>query len=398
MNKVLLLACMTLPWVLAGQATQDSVVQLTERPTELKFDSQHGYLKSVLKELKISEESQVLVFSKTSLQADHITRKTPRAIYFNQDTYVAWIPGAPLLEIMAVHPSDGIRFYTLENAKPMARATFQQETNQCFRCHGGRVEGISPTLFAQSSHVPESGYPRAFVRSVQVTPRTPIAQRWGGWYVSGQHGTMRHMGNVVSTGTDKAPKLDTTKGANATSLAKFVNLSKYPTPHSDIVALMVMEQQMYVQNIMSQTGLDLKGQKRVIESDVEPLVRALLGSEEATFTAPVRGSTGFAAQYAKQFPKDKQGRSLGQLDLVTRLQKYPCSPLIYSTSFESLPDPVRNQVWRRFKEILMGNDPNPFFKHLKKADRDAIRQILADTLPEFRAYLASGSASLKSSG
>ncbi len=398
MNKVLLVACMSLPWLLAGQATQDSVVQLTERPTELKFDAHHGYLKSVLKELKISEESQVLVFSKTSLQADNISRKTPRAIYFNQDTYVAWIPGAPLLEIMAVHPTEGIRFYTLENTKPMARATFQRETNQCFRCHGGRVEGISPTLFAQSSHVPASGYPRAFVRSVLVTPRTPIAQRWGGWYVSGEHGTMRHMGNVVSTGNDKAPKLDTAKGANVTNLAKFVNLSKYPTQHSDIVALMVMEQQMYVQNIISQTGLDLKGQKRVSESDVEPLVRALLGSEEAPFTAPVRGSSAFALQYGKQFPKDKQGRSLGQLDLITRLQKFPCSPLIYSTSFESLPAPVRAQVWKRFKEILMGNDPNPFFKHLKKADRNAIRLILVDTVTEFRTFLASGSASLDSGG
>lgn len=389
MHKWILAFCATAPWVGLALAPQASA------PDALVFEKRHGYLVSLLKSLKINPDSQVLVFSKSSLQADFIGRKTPRALYFNETTYVGWIPGAPVIEIMTVDPVLGAKFTVLPNLEPAKKPTFMVEGPRCFRCHGG---GSGPaSLFVQSSHVPESGYPRAFVRSHEVTPSTPISQRWGGWYVTGTHGTMRHMGNVASTGTDENPKLDTAKGANITNLAKFVDLKRYLTPHSDIVALMVMEQQMHVQNLISQTGADLKGRRRVNPNDVEHLVRALLGSEEAPLTAPVRGTSGFAARYAGQFPKDKSGRSLGQLDLVSRLQKYPCSPLIYSESFAALPDPVRAQVWKRFREILLENDATSSFRHLKKADRDAIRQILVDTVPECRDYLTS-SSSLEGSG
>lgn len=50
-------------------------------------------LKAVLKKLNISEESQVLVFSKTSFQNSLINQRNPRSIYFSMDAYVGWVPG-----------------------------------------------------------------------------------------------------------------------------------------------------------------------------------------------------------------------------------------------------------------------------------------------------------------
>src|SRR5262245_25964900 len=65
----------------------------------LGFDERLGYLQSVLKELKVPPSSQMLVFSKTSFQRERISPKTPRALFFNDDVYVGFIPGSPLMEI-----------------------------------------------------------------------------------------------------------------------------------------------------------------------------------------------------------------------------------------------------------------------------------------------------------
>ena len=43
-----------------------------------------GYLPAVLKQLNLNIDSQVLVFSRTSIQTSHISPRTPRAIYFQR--------------------------------------------------------------------------------------------------------------------------------------------------------------------------------------------------------------------------------------------------------------------------------------------------------------------------
>lgn len=80
---------------------------------------------------------------------------------------------------------------------------------------------------------------------------------------------MRHMGNEPSAGTDQNPKIDTEKGANVLNLAKYFDTKKYLSPGSDIVALMVMEQQMHIQNVISQISVDYKDRKQVVPSAVE---------------------------------------------------------------------------------------------------------------------------------
>jgi hypothetical protein len=119
----------------------------------------------------------------------------------------------------------------------------------------------------------------------------------------------------------------------------------------------------------------------------EPLVEALLCSGEAVLTSPVQGSSGFAATFQAKGPRDPQGRSLRELDLQTRLLRHPLSYLVYSRAFESLPEPAKAQLYRRFVAVLSGEDRSERFAHLSEDDRRASLEILAATQPELAAVL-----------
>jgi hypothetical protein len=108
---------------------------------------------------------------------------------------------------------------------------------------------------------------------------------------------------------------------------------------------------------------------------------------EAPLTEPVRGVSGFAAEFEKRGVRDRKGRSLKDLDLNRRFLRYPLSYLIYSEAFDALPGPAKDYFYERTRKILSGADTVDF-RHLSAEDRDAIREILEDTKPDFRARSA----------
>lgn len=374
----------------------DSVADMMQRvergETTLTYHPKRGYLDSVLKELNINPDSQTLVFSKTSLQASYVNRKTPRALYFNDRTYVGWIPGAPLIEVMTVNPEKGIIFYTIRNEQ-LAKPRFEVDPRQCFQCHGRRSESQIPILFARSAFIAPSGYPQTFARALTATPDVPIEDRWGGWYVSGTHGAARHRGNEVAVGEGEDYKQDFEKGANVTDLSGYLDTSSYLNPHSDIAALMVLEQQMDIQNTLSSASKQVRqilaehkeGQLsgealKSFTTQCEYLVASLLGDGEAKLSEAIKGTSTFAETYALSAPACKRGRRLSELDLKTRVHKYGCSPLIYSEEFQAMPQVARAMVLHRISEILKSDKE---YRHLSRRDRLAVQEILIDTLPEF---------------
>ncbi len=358
-------------WTPQGEPAepQDPIERL--KGTTLEFEPRQGYLRSLLAALKIDPASQTLVFSKTSRQSNFIGPKTPRALYFNQDTYVGWIPGAPLIEIITIHPTRGTHYYTLRNDRSVP-AEFRPETKDCTLCHGRRGG-----LFASSSRIGPAGYPAVFAPSFNVTPALALEHRWGGWYVTGTHGAQRHMGNVVSTEDDESI-LHEDRGANVTDLRRFLDVGRYLGPDSDIVALMVMESQMDVQDALERTATEIQSGAEISEA-CRPLVRALLSSDEVKLTAPIKGTSAFATRYEESAIKDAKGRSLSQLDLKTRLQKYPCSPLIYSPSFDALPPAAKEEIGKQILRTLFGKgDESP---SISSADRKTLLEILRETKP-----------------
>ena len=356
----------------------------------LRYDKDYGYLVSLLEWLKIPQSSQMLVFSKTSLQRERISPRTPRAIFFNEDVYVGFIPGAPLIEISAVDPKLGGVFYTLDQTEP-SRAKLVRN-NQCTECHASAKTMGVPGHIVRSFATDENGIADITSGTSQVNHRTPFEDRWGGWYVTGTHGAQTHRGNLMGKAAFAKREQQPNFAGNVTNLTDYFDVSPYFLNQSDIVALMVLEHQTHMHNFLtrlnyeSTLALQQYGHIRYLKSISEAFLKYLLFTEETKLTAPVQGSALFAHDFVSRGPRDSRGRSLRDLDLKTRLFKYPCSYLIYSEAFDALPDPMKAHLYQRLWEILTGKDQNATFATLTPEMRRAILEILIETrkgLPDY---------------
>ncbi len=389
------------------QSTTDPIARLQEAldagKVKLEYDEEKGYLPSLLKALEVPPSSQMLVFSKTSFQLRKISPLRPRAIYFGDDAYLGWVQRGDVIEISAVDPQQGAVFYTLEQEETDT-PRFVRDRGQCITCHASsRTQGV-PGHLVRSVYSERSGQALLGSGTFTTDHRSPFEERWGGWYVSGTHGAMRHMGNVMVQDRDRPESIDREAGANVVDLKPLLNVEPYLVPTSDIVALMVLEHQTQMHNRLTLANYEARSAahydavmneafdrpadhqtettQRRIASAGEKLLDYLLFSEEFALTAPVKGSSKFTEEFAALGPRDRQGRSLRDFDLERRLFKYPCSYLIYSSSFDALPAPVKSYVARRLKEVLTGEDRTPAFAHLNDDDRRVILEILQDTKPE----------------
>lgn len=391
-------------------AKNDPIARLQRRidngEVALEYDAKHGYLPGVLKALGISKESQMLVFSKTSFQFGRISPSTPRSIYFNEHSYVGWVQGGEVVEVSTTDPERGSVFYSMDQTR-RARPKFERR-DECLQCHASpRTLGV-PGHLVRSVFTDNEGFPQTQAGGFVTDHRSPLEERWGGWYVTGTHGAARHMGNVVIADKNHPDQLDMEAGANVTDLSKFVDAAPYLTKHSDLVALMVMEHQTRMHNLITRVSYETRvalysqegmnkalgrpgdgwsdSTKRRIYGPSEVLLRYLLFLDEPKLKAAVHGTSGYEKSFALDGPKDDSGRSLRDLDLKTRLFKYPCSYLIYSEAFDALPKPALDYIWRRLWEVVSGKERGAAFAALTAADRQAIREILVQTKPGLPEY------------
>lgn len=402
----------------SGKPSRNDVARLIARlqsgKARLVYREPRGYLDSLLRALRIDPSSQTLVFSKTSLQVDAISPQTPRAIYFNDDTYVAWIAGSTTIEINTMDGMMGPVFYTVDN-RPASPLHFERQTTRCLNCHdtfslsGGGV----PNFLFLSAYTRRNGEIVTNDVANPTTDHTPLSARWGGWYVTGSLGGLFTLGNILPSSTGEVP-VSSVHPRDLADLDSLFDTHPYLTDKSDAVALLVFEHQVFVHNLIihanyksrmlmekaapgsSTQGLSLEqlppATQRRLEELLEPLVRGMLFVDAARLTTPIRGNSGYRQWFEAQGPKDRLGRSLRDLDLNTRLFKYPLSFLIYSEGFGDLPACAKEYVYRRLDEILSGRDKSRVFSSLLAADRAAIFEILRETKPDF-ARAAAGSAS-----
>lgn len=333
-----------------------------------KIDS----LASLLEHLHINPDSQALVFSKTSFQAGKISPRNPRAIYFNDDAAVGYVPGGIGLEVAAFDPQQGAVFYTFSNGR-------FERNKACLRCHQGPATIGVPGMFVGSVFPNSAGQP--YGQDAIITDhRTAFADRWGGWYVNARHGEERDRANSVAPDPAEPETLATEGHQNLPTLAEFINPATYLSPVSDIVALMTFEHQTQMMNYLTRLNWESRiGQ--VNPADVEAAVAYMLFADEAPLTEPIEGVSTFTKTFPGRGPRDKQGRSLRDFDLHTRLFRYPLSFAIYHPAFDALPAAVREQIYRRLYEVLSGRDQGPKFAKLSAQDRQAIREIVAETKP-----------------
>jgi hypothetical protein len=402
------------PWLRYNETKpQDAIAKLAARlargEARLEYKAGRGYLDSLLANLGIDPASQTLVFSRTSLQSRRIKPETPRAIYFNDDVYVAFVQDGPI-EIASADPQLGVVYYLLEQT--VSPNTFERQSDRCLACHdsyslsGGGV----PRFIVGSGYTGPAGQLVSHEGWILVTDKTPLKSRWGGWYVTGEQGDQQHLGNVIIRSYDDFPRLDSLRVGNLENLDGLFDTKPYLTNKSDIVALLVLEHQVNAQNAIVRLAYDARSalydeaaqragaggesgelsaptQERITAA-AEPLLQTFLFSGQIEYTAPIDGQREFQKQFASRAVRDSQGRSLRDFDLRKHLFKYPLSYEIYSPAFDALPAAAKNVVYRRLGEILHGDDRSEPYADLTADDRAAILEILRDTKPDFARTLS----------
>ena len=337
--------------------------KLRDGSAKLEYDEKTGYLKSVLKLLDVPVESQVMVYTQTSLQAQHIKMDNPRAIYFNDSVSVGYIRGAGLIEIVAQDAAMGSVFYSIHQV-PVQQATFARDS-QCLRCHLSwdtlGVPGLSVlTTFPRKSEMD-------YANGGFVDHYKAIEERWGGWYVTGKKVPVRHMGNyplIVPKGVTSPPPV-------RASLEGQFDLSGYLTPYSDVAALMVLDHQAHFANLVTRAAWEARlGETLRVAEAADTLADYMLFVDEAKLPSPIEGSSGFAEKFSAR-------GKLYELDLKTRLQKYPLSYMIFSPAFQSLPEAPKSLVMGKINRVLSGEIKDAKYAHLTPELRKEIREILS---------------------
>jgi hypothetical protein len=250
---------------------------------------------------------------------------------------VAWVPGEPFVEVAAVDPRQGVIFYTV-NQLPDSPPRFTRR-DSCLTCHLSYSSLGVPGMVMRSVFPAPDGRPVRPLGDYLTDHRSPFEERWGGWYVTGHAPSVVHLGNMVVA--DPA-KPDPPAARTLETLAQSFDTSDYPTPYSDIVALMVFEHQMHVTNLITRIGWEVRvgAGARAIDDYAKELSDYLLFVDERPFPGPVQGTSGFAAKFAARGP-------LRQFDLQHRLMRYPCGYMIFSDAFDALPPAVIDAVYRR---------------------------------------------------
>ena len=353
----------------------------------LDHDSPKTYVASLLRALDISPSTQLLVFSTTSLQLSRISPENPRAIYFNEDTYLGWVPGGKI-EVIGIDPDWGAITYILEVPKPNAPPALVQRSTRCMKCHAAQeIGGVPGLLISSVVPGPGGGSLEAF-RKDKIGHAIPFHERFGGWHVTGKHGIKNHWGNLTGTlspaGLTKIPN----------ELGQRFRPDRYPVPTSDVLAHLLLEHQAgFVDRFATATyraravladAVPQIGESEVpifLEREASRLVRYLLFEGETRFPAGgIEGDLKLKADFLKDRRQASNGTSLRDFDLSTRLFRHRCSYMIYSPSFTGLPPRLKERLFNQLADALSPESSNPIFSYLPVSEKQAIRLILRETL------------------
>ena len=335
------------------------------------------FLKSLLKALAIPESSQVIVFSSASQQSRLISPRNPRAIYFNEDTSIGYIPGGRI-EVASLDPDLGAILSILDPLKP---GTFPRADRQerCMNCHAETYTHGLPGLVINSRVPNILGTTISAYRVDQSGHGIPFAERFGGYHITGRHAIAPHWGDRYRTESPQGPK-DTMIRAG-----ELFDWRRYPVATSDILAQLLQEHQVGFTNraIEATSRARAFGEKATpaqLADIARPLVRYLLFADEVPLPAPgVEPDPAYRAAFLSTRRPAKDGASLKDLDLHTRMMKYRCSYMIYTPPFTGLPAALKVEVLRELTAAL--RDDNAATAYLPAEEKRALRRILHDTLP-----------------
>ena len=380
-----------------------------EENTFLSKGSDKEILRELLIRLDVPVESQVLVFSKTSAQNSRISPKTPRALYFSDDVYVGWVQGGNI-ELASFDARLGIVFHLLRLSGGGQSDSPQLVRDQsCLDCHAGSSNHNIPGLLVRSVYPSESGLPIFEAGTFHTRQNSPISERWGGWYVTGEVENQTHLGNALASipNPDAGVALERFSSSDGGILRLDDLFDTEPYLNgggSDVAALMILEHQVGVHNLLAEANLTFQTtsyrhremqkafgepldaplsetNERILDSMAEKVLHEMLYANEVEVPAGIEGGAPFQTAFAEKSKKSQEGHSLRDFRLYGRLMKHRCSHLIYSDAFRELPKEMRERILDKLHQILTEPALWPEFAHLGNAERSRIREIVMDTLP-----------------
>jgi hypothetical protein len=352
--------------------------------------SDQALLRSLLQGLKVPVSSQMLLFSASSLQSEIINPRNPRALFFNEDTYVGYVPGG-VLEIAAADPEVGPIFYVFDRLQPGGPFPRVQRGTKCFNCHGGTATKRLPGLIAESLLVSQAGSSLETYRRDEQGHQIPLENRFGGWHLTGKHHIISHKANVIGFARNgKIEKMEVVPGQSW-------DTAKHLLPTSDILPHLVHEHQIGFENrlvrgiyIVRQLKHDRQGmlglaEQAEIDAWAQDFARYVLFADEAKFPREgIQGDPDYVRDFLEGRRASKRGLSLKDLDLKTRLFKHRCSFMLYTDTWEHAPKELKDRVYYRMAEAL--RDAQPSMSHLATEERRVIREILKETLHDLPAW------------
>ncbi len=352
---------------------------------KLDLSSERARLGSLLKALDVPETSQLLVYSATSLQAGLIRPSNPRALYFNEEVYIGYVPGGKL-EIAAIDPELGPVFSIFNTAFTSSPAPEITRTERCMNCHAGTVSWRLPGFTAESVIAMNSGGSLDGFRRDIVGHTIPIEERLGGWHVTGAHEKGDHHGNLLGTSAPGGYKtLPNPPGRS-------FEWENYPVRTSDLFTHMIHEHQLGFHNLVTlavyrtrefmESGHGMIGSEDVAKlNDIaRQLVRYILFAGEASLpSGGIKPDPAYQKDFLARRKAITNGASLRDLDLRSRLFRYRCSYLIHTPSFVGLPREFKDRVLAGLSSALREQGGPPEFNYLPASEKRAIKAILAET-------------------
>ncbi len=375
---------------------QDRLSQLAEKwskdPAALHGDTPLERVRDILAALHVPESSQVLVFSKTSKQNSLIEPDNPRALFFSRDCYCGYVPGG-MMEVVIQDPLLGPVFYLIDLGSPRKPLRVERNINDCLSCHAtGNTENV-PGMLVRSVYPDLNGRALLSMGTGLINHQTPVAERWGGYYVTGAI-SLQHLGNRTYV---EGQQPEPARYAWKDLIGKF-DTSKYPRPASDIVALMVLEHQCQAHNLMTAASMNYKrafylgkvldpngnpddgSAGQVADHAAEKIVEWFLFSGEADQGADgVEGNDEFQKQFEASVPHATNGDSLSDFQLNGRLFKNRCSYMIYSEAFRQLPERVKSRVIAGLRKVLEATSDEDSHQEIKLSERHRTARILHET-------------------
>lgn len=357
------------------------IPQLEANQISLDRSNEKAFLLSLLKLLEVPVSSQTLVFSTTSLQLSFISPRNPRAVYFTDDIYVGYIPGGRI-EIVSLDPELGGIFYIFDIPRDDRRLRFER-SNRCMNCHASDDTGYVPGLLIKSVIPGPTGGSLDAFRQRQSGHGIPFEDRFGGWHVTGKHNITNHWGNL--TGRYIAGNI--TKITN--NFGQNFSVDKYPVPTSDILPHLIHEHQVgFVNRVVEAAyrartiqhlnpGAPTEEQTKELDDQARILVRYILFADEVPLPGPIEPDAAYKSDFLQNKRVSKNGASLKDLDLNTRLFKHRCSYMINTPVFDKLPSILKQRVQTQLQAALT-NDPA--YSYLPTEEKNAIRAILSETI------------------